>query len=94
MPELAVPPGTLLQPIGNMWAAFSAASGETQLLNNEAAAFMELLMERPRSLEDAAEVLALESGLPVDQILPLLADAAVELTVAGLIRERVPAGLD
>ena len=91
---LSVPPGTLLQPVGNLWAAYSPASGETQLLNNEAAAFLEVLREQPRSLEDAAEVLAREIGLPVDQILPLLADAAVELTVAGLIRERSPASLD
>lgn len=91
---LSVPPGTLLQPVGNLWAAYSPASGETQLLNNEAAAFLEVLREQPRSLEDAADVLAREIGLPVDQILPLLADAAVELTVAGLIRERSPASLD
>ena len=91
---LSVPPGTLLQPVGNLWAAYSPASGETQLLNNEAAAFLEVLREQPRSLEDAADVLAREIGLPVDQILPLLADAAVELTVAGLIRDRSPASLD
>ena len=91
---LSVPPGTLLQPVGNLWAAYSPASGDTQLLNNEAVAFLEVLREQPRSLEDAADVLAREIGLPVDQILPLLADAAVELTVAGLIRERSPASLD
>jgi hypothetical protein len=91
---LSVPPGTLLQPVGNLWAAYSPGSGDTQLLNNEAVAFLEVLREQPRSLEDAADVLAREIGLPVDQILPLLADAAVELTVAGLIRDRSPASLD
>ena len=83
-----------MQPVGSLWAAFSPVSGETQLLNNEAAAFLEVLLEQPRSLEDAATVLARESGLLVDQVLPLLADAAVELTAAGLIRERLPADLD
>ena len=40
-----------------------------------------------------AEVISRESGVPVDAILPMLADAAVEFEATGLIRQPVPDAL-
>ena len=35
--------GVLIEPIGHLWAAFSPASGETILLNDESASILEVL---------------------------------------------------
>jgi PqqD family protein of HPr-rel-A system len=78
--------GTLIQPLGNAWAAYSAHSGETHLMNHEGAALLEALLETPRTLAAVAELLAGEVGVPPAGILPLLADAAIEFQSAGLIR--------
>ncbi len=86
MPVLEVHPGTLLQPLHSSWAAFSATSGETQLLNNEAAALLEALLERPRTIAEVAELLAADAGVQSSSIMHLLEEAAREFQAAGLIR--------
>jgi PqqD family protein of HPr-rel-A system len=85
MQVLAVRRSILIEAVGEMWAAFSPASGETQLLNDEAAAILEVLSDAPRSMQDVASVMALESALPPHTLMPLLEDAAIELEAAGLI---------
>jgi PqqD family protein of HPr-rel-A system len=77
--------GTLLQALDGTWVAFSAASGETQLLNNEAAALLEALIEKPRTISEVSELLASEAGVAPSSILHLLQDAAIEFHAAGLI---------
>ena len=86
MQHLELRPGALIEEVGDMWVAFSAASGETHLLNVESAAFLEVLSEEPRTLNEAGELLASESGRPAPELLPLLKDAAATLTAVGLIR--------
>jgi PqqD family protein of HPr-rel-A system len=78
--------GTLLQPVAEGWAAFSALSGETHLLNVEAAALLEALIEAPLTLAEVAELLAADTGVAVSSIAPLLHDAALEFQAAGLVR--------
>jgi hypothetical protein len=91
VPELLeAPAGTLLEPLGVSWAAYSVLSGETHVLNHEAAALLEVLLEQPRSLEQAAELLAHESGVPLASILPILEDTADEFEAAGLARRIAP----
>lgn len=85
MPPLEVRPGTLLRPLGGAWAAFSSASGETHLLNNEAAALLEALLERPRTVAEVAQLLAAEAGVTSSSIVHLLEDAAHEFHSAGLV---------
>lgn len=81
-----VPTGTLLQPLGPTWVAFSALSGETHLLNDEAAALLEALLEAPRTLAEVAELLAEDIGMPLTTIAPLLHDAALDFQASGLVR--------
>jgi hypothetical protein len=88
---LEAPAGTRLQPLGTCWAAYSALSGDTQILNHEAAALLEALLEQPHTLLDVAALLAGETGVPPSRILPLLEDAAIEFEAAGLIRT-IPTG--
>ena len=87
MQHLELRPGALLEEVGDMWVAFSAASGETHLLNVEAAAFLEVLSEAPRNLNEVIELMASESGRPAPELLSLLEDAAATLTAVGLIRD-------
>jgi PqqD family protein of HPr-rel-A system len=92
MQVLEVRRDVLVEAVGEMWAAFSPASGETHLLNNEAAAFLEVLSEAPRTLYDAAEVIAFESGQLLEAVLPLLDAAAAALEGLGMIRRVPPPG--
>ena len=80
----------MLEPLGSCWAAYSALSGETQLLNHEAAALLEALIEQPRTLLSVAELLSGETGVPQTSILHLLEDAAIEFEATGLIRAVPP----
>jgi hypothetical protein len=86
MQVLAVRRDILVEAVGEMWAAFSPASGGTQLLSDEAAALLEVLSEAPRTMQDAAQAIALESALPLQTVLPMLEDVGIELEAAGLIQ--------
>jgi PqqD family protein of HPr-rel-A system len=86
MQWLVAPAGTLLQSLGNSWSAFSELSGETHLLNHEAAALLEALREQPQTLAEVADLLAAEAGVAASSILHLLDHGATELQAAGLLR--------
>jgi hypothetical protein len=77
--------GVTLEAVGQMWASFSPASGETQLLNNEAAAVIEVLLELPRTLAQIDAVMSEESAVALGSITSLLEDTTFELEAAGLI---------
>jgi PqqD family protein of HPr-rel-A system len=77
---------TLLQALDRTWVAFSAASGETHLLNTEAAALLQALIEQPRTISEVAELLASEADVSPSSIVRLLQDASVDFRAAGLIR--------
>jgi PqqD family protein of HPr-rel-A system len=78
--------GTLLEPVGDVWAAFSPASGETLLLNDEAAAILEVLAEGPCTFDGICRSLAEASATPVDEVAAALDASLAQLRGAGLIR--------
>lgn len=83
-------PGVLAEPIGELWAVYSPASGETRLLNDEAAAYLELLAEQPRPALDAAAALAAEIEVDPAEVCAHVGDTFHALEMAGLI-EPLPA---
>lgn len=78
--------GTLTEPLGDVWAAFSPASGETLLLNDEAAAILEVLAEGPCSFDALCGALAEASEAPVGEVAAALDASLVQLRGAGLIQ--------
>ena len=93
MQVIEVPPGTLLAALGKSWAVFSEFSGETHLLNDEAAAFLEVLLERPRTVNEAAEAIAADSGLAVKDVLDITTSFRHYITLAVLIYVKQGANL-
>lgn len=85
MGRLQVRPGVLLEPLGAVWACFSPANGQTLLLNTEAAAFLEVLLEMPRSIAEIDAVMSADGGVPLGSITSILEDTAVDLEATGLI---------
>lgn len=78
-------PGVLVEPLGDHWAAFSPASGESHLINDTNAALLEILAaQSPLTLGQACQALAVDLGT-----LP----AEVEALVRGAFDTFVPAGL-
>ena len=79
-------PGTRLEPLGDMWAAYSPMSGETQLLNDESAAILEWLMGcGVGSGLQAADSLSVDTGLSAAELVPRIRLAWGPLAAAGLI---------
>lgn len=73
--------------LGDVWAAFSPASGETVLLNDEGAALLEIL--DAQGVADAltlADGLATECGVPVDEVAARMNAALSRLEETGLVR--------
>lgn len=87
MPRFARVEGVLVEPIGDAWAAYSPASCETILLNDESAAILEILEAGAASTEAIGETLATDSGLEVDTLIPLVNDSWPRLLEAGLVRQ-------
>lgn len=79
--------GVAVAAIGESWAAFSPASGDTQLLNDAAAAVLEVLEESPGTPQDVAQVIASDSDQPLDAVDEGLRGAFSLLQAAGLIEE-------
>jgi len=80
--------GLRLEPLGAVWAAFSPASGETQLLNDESAALLEWLLEAkvPGDADAAARVFASDTGLDVATLRLRIEQAWPVLVESGLVR--------
>lgn len=82
-------PGLLLEPLDDVWGAYSSLSGETHLLNDESVAIIEALNgERPCSAVAVSELLSLDCGLPVADVERSIGEAWDQLIEAGLIREQ------
>ena len=80
--------GVLVEPIGHIWAAFSPATGETALLNNECAAILELLEELTWATTDTiCKHLSMDSGMPIQSLAELVENSWPRLLEAGLVRE-------
>jgi len=73
--------------LGDVWAAFSPASGETVLLNDEAAAILEALeTSATGNAAIIAETLAADCGLGVEDLDSHVSGALARLEKMGLVR--------
>jgi PqqD family protein of HPr-rel-A system len=75
----------LVEPLGLSWAAYSPFSGETHLLNAEAAAILEILDEEPRSEVALRAALVHETGAAEAEVAQALDASLLQLRAAGLI---------
>jgi PqqD family protein of HPr-rel-A system len=79
-------PGLQVEPLGGGWVAFSPASGETLLLNDEAAAILEVLSGGAASMEAVYAALALDTKLRPADVAASIADSWEQFVRAGLVR--------
>lgn len=80
----------LVEPLGHLWAAFSASSGETVLLNDEAASVLEVLLMGAGSTDSVCAQLALDSGLAAGSMVEVVEGCWRRLIEAGLVRQHEP----
>lgn len=70
-----------------MWAAWSPASGETHILNDESAAVLEVLAEHATlTTEEVATILSVETGTDLSTLRAGIELAWIPLEWAGLVR--------
>ena len=87
MPRFSRVDGILIEPVGHLWAAFSPATGETALLNDESASILEVLEIEPADTKGACAVLSADSGIAPGDLLALVEASWRQLIEAGLVRE-------
>jgi PqqD family protein of HPr-rel-A system len=75
-----------MQPLADRWAAYSDASGETLLLNTEAAAVLELLADGQMTASAICRCLAQDADMPIHSVAKAMCDVWSQLLEAGLIR--------
>jgi PqqD family protein of HPr-rel-A system len=78
--------GVRLEPLGNTWASYSAVSGDTVLLNNEAASILELLADGPKDAACVAATLAASTATDLAEMNEKLRIAWDQLLLAGLVQ--------
>jgi PqqD family protein of HPr-rel-A system len=78
-------PSLRVEPVGDGWAAFSPRSGETLLLNDEAAALLEILADGPASLHQICEFLSRDAGVPASDIRSRVNESWDQFVRAGLV---------
>ncbi|NJN00400.1 MAG: HPr-rel-A system PqqD family peptide chaperone [Aquincola sp.] len=78
-------PGLRVEPIGQGWAAFSPRSGETVLLNDEAAALLEVLADKPASLDTLCATVAHDTALTAPEIRSRVDESWQQFVHAGLV---------
>lgn len=78
----------MIAPIGHLWAAFSPASGETLLLNDESAAILEVLESGPAASEAVCNALACDSHLKAEALAESIEPSWSRLIEAGLVSEQ------
>jgi len=77
--------------MGHLWAAFSPATGETALLNDESASVLEVLEAGAADTAAICANLSVDSGLDAKTLAEIVEAAWPRLIEAGLVREQ-PAG--
>lgn len=82
--------GVAVEPVSEVWAAFSPISGETILLNNESAAILEVLVDGPATTQQVAEQLAQDMGESGGGLHDLIAGCWSTLIDAGLVQQQLP----
>lgn len=80
--------GRLVEALGHLWVAYSPASGETALLNDECAAVLEVLGADALSSERVAGLLSANSGIDTAEAASLVESAWPRLIEIGLVRQR------
>ena len=78
--------GVVVEPVGHLWAAFSPATGETTLLNDESASILEVLGSEVMGTTEICACLAADSGLPSDSLTEVVRASWPRLVEAGLVR--------
>lgn len=78
--------GVLVEPVGAVWVAYSPASGETVMLNNESAAIIEVLREGAGDAASVSAELAEDCGVPLEQLQSVLEPHWQQLLTSGLVR--------
>jgi PqqD family protein of HPr-rel-A system len=79
-------PGVRVEPVGDGWAAFSPLSGETLLLNDEAAAILEVLDSNgATAVGEVCRLLAADTGVAIDVVTQRLEEAWTQLASVGLV---------
>lgn len=80
-------PGARIEEVGSLWAAYSPASGQTHLLNDESAVLLGWLQAHgPADVPAAAIGLAAELELSPDEVATRLDLGWAPLIEAGLVR--------
>lgn len=79
--------GVQVEPIGDGWVAFSPASGETLVLNDETAAVLEVLEAGAASTVGISDALAADSGVAEPTLCMVLDEGLPRLIEAGLVRQ-------
>ena len=77
----------MVEPIGHLWAAFSPASGETALVNDETASVLEVLSLGPANTESVCKHLAADSGVAAGTLTEIIETCWPRLIDAGLVHE-------
>lgn len=80
--------GIWVEPMGHLWAAFSPATGETTLLNDESASILEVLESGASATAPICAVLAADSGLPAESLVDIVLASWPRLIEAGLVRDQ------
>ena len=83
----APPSGLLIAALGETWVVYSPLSGETMVLNNESAAILEVLHERPADLAGVCDALAEDVGLDPADLSRTIGASWTQIIEAGLISE-------
>ncbi len=79
-------PGTVVEPVGDTWVAFSGSRGTTHLLNDESAAILECLPAGAAlRAEEIAGMLAEDAGVDRSVMDPIVAVGLDLLIDAGLV---------
>ena len=82
--------GVLIAAVGHLWAAYSPASGETALLNDESASILEVLESGSCTTDSICLALAEDSGLAAATLIEIVDACWPRLVDAGLVREMRP----
>jgi hypothetical protein len=80
--------GVLVEPMGHLWVAFSPATAETTLLNDESASILEVLAEGATTTQSVCAGLAEDSGVDLVSLSNAVESCWPRLIEAGLVRER------
>lgn len=90
MQQYARVAGVLVEPFEHLWAAYSPATGETALLNDESAAILEVLESGASDTSFMCSTLATDSGLEAASLVDTVETCWPRMIEAGLVRKLHP----